>query len=569
MSFSNTLQKIFKSSGQGPEVNDSILSKDITIQNWSSTHNYPIGSLVKSNGGGASPKLYFAKQSSGPSESVGVQDPALDTGNTYWSVVTVDDNEVLHKHGNKEYIFSSKDFHKSVNCFDGVTLFRNSTSSSVDVDSQFSKGGHPNNKTFWNTSWVLADQDWVTFSAGEGSMKHRILEQRSGVDQNGVTFQQLMAYNNTADASDYCLLVVYNDHGTCWAEAPSTLDTRTKGTDILTRDWIPKDTRIVHTTGNETIDGTKTFNSTIEGNARGLMVTDFGSNYEMTASDFVGPRLGIFSVASFKADTNSVPTYNDGDFQLIKFYGGSSSYSQFICSSPRRNMLYFGHFWNGTWSGWNEILTSCQHLKLGMSTIFRDTDEGALFLCGGKSIDSSSYIDLRGQSNSTNSGLFSINAKKGTTVRALVGTYNGNLTWNGQTIQTTSDARLKTPLDSIPNEILDAWDDVNWGQFKFLDAVSEKGDSARNHLGLISQQVQSAFSKHGLDACDYGFICHDEWEDEYYEDTETNEKKLLKKAGELWMIRYTEALCMEAAYNRREVKRLKERLSRLEERLAS
>ncbi len=150
-----------------------------------------------------------------------------------------------------------------------------------------------------------------------------------------------------------------------------------------------------------------------------------------------------------------------------------------------------------------------------------------------------------------------------------MGTYNGNLTWNGQTIQTSSDARLKTSLSSVPDGVLDAWSGVDWGQFKFLAAIEEKGDSARQHVGLIAQQVLAAFNAQGMDACDYGIACHDVWDDEYYEDTVTGEKTLISEAGETWMIRYTEALCMEAAYQRRENARLKKRIAGLEERLAA
>ena len=48
-----------------------------------------------------------------------------------------------------------------------------------------------------------------------------------------------------------------------YATAPSTSSSRTNGRDVVTRDWIPKDARIVHTTGNETISGNKTFNDRV------------------------------------------------------------------------------------------------------------------------------------------------------------------------------------------------------------------------------------------------------------------------------------------------------------------
>jgi hypothetical protein len=75
-------------------------------------------------------------------------------------------------------------------------------------------------------------------------------------------------------------------------------------------------------------------------------------------------------------------------------------------------------------------------------------------------------------------------------------------------------------------------------RFKFKDAVSEKGESARWHFGVIAQEVIQAFSDHGLDAYRYGIVCFDEWEDEFDIDGE-----LAIAAGDRYGIRYDELLC--------------------------
>lgn len=168
----------------------------------------------------------------------------------------------------------------------------------------------------------------------------------------------------------------------------------------------------------------------------------------------------------------------------------------------------------------------------------------------------------------------------------LVGNPSGTLSWNGQTVQTTSDERLKTPLSEVPDAVLDAWEEVNWGQFQYLDAVAKKGESARLHLGLIAQHVMSVFGKHGLDACDYGILCHEERpavdeeetvvDAEAYVDEEgvehpavTHVETRHEDAVDLWMVRYAEAQAMEACCVRRENARLKKRVAGLEERLAA
>jgi len=47
--------------------------------------------------------------------------------------------------------------------------------------------------------------------------------------------------------------------------------------------------------------------------------------------------------------------------------------------------------------------------------------------------------------------------------------------------------------------------------FKFNDSVAAKGDGARIHVGVIAQEVQSAFEAQGLDASRYGLFCSDTW----------------------------------------------------------
>ena len=153
----------------------------------------------------------------------------------------------------------------------------------------------------------------------------------------------------------------------------------------------------------------------------------------------------------------------------------------------------------------------------------------------------------------------------------------------------TSDVRTKTSLSPASDVLLDAWGAVPIHTFQFTDAVEKKGtDFARLHVGVVAQDVQTAFAKQSLDAAQYGLFCHDEWEDEYEDvevvdqeeelDTEGNvvkqrvthiEKRLITPAGDHYGIRYEEALCLEAAYQRRRAQRLEESVSALETRIAA
>jgi len=48
-------------------------------------------------------------------------------------------------------------------------------------------------------------------------------------------------------------------------------------------------------------------------------------------------------------------------------------------------------------------------------------------------------------------------------------------------------------------------------KFRWQSAVSEKGDNARIHFGIIAQDLQAAFTAEGLDAGDYGMFISTTW----------------------------------------------------------
>lgn len=143
-----------------------------------------------------------------------------------------------------------------------------------------------------------------------------------------------------------------------------------------------------------------------------------------------------------------------------------------------------------------------------------------------------------------------------------------------------SDERLKQDIEGVSDALLDAWAGVAWKTYRFRDAVAQKGEAARSHVGVIAQDVDAAFEAAGLDASEYGFFCHDAWEDQY-EETQVKEadavldengrvieperwrteRTIAVPAGDRFAMRYEEALCLEAAYLRREIARIKAHLS--------
>lgn len=153
----------------------------------------------------------------------------------------------------------------------------------------------------------------------------------------------------------------------------------------------------------------------------------------------------------------------------------------------------------------------------------------------------------------------------------------------------TSDERVKQQAQPVTAAVLRAWGRVGYVQYKFNDAVAQKGDGARWHFGLIAQRVKEAFEAEGLDPFGYGILCYDEWpdefedvmgmrtvqaglEDETIEEREehclTGEKRLLTAAGNRYGIRYEEALALECAYARHNEDALRLEIADLRDKLS-
>lgn len=109
----------------------------------------------------------------------------------------------------------------------------------------------------------------------------------------------------------------------------------------------------------------------------------------------------------------------------------------------------------------------------------------------------------------------------------------------------TSDEREKqqiTALDDAERRVAVAIKGLV-KKYKFNDAVATKGPDARIHVGVIAQEVVTAFAAEGLDATRYALLCFDTWEAEPEElDEEGNVITPGREAGERYGIRYEELL---------------------------
>lgn len=77
----------------------------------------------------------------------------------------------------------------------------------------------------------------------------------------------------------------------------------------------------------------------------------------------------------------------------------------------------------------------------------------------------------------------------------------------------TSDEREKQDIRDLNEKELAVARRLKPRAWRWRDAVAEKGDAARIHVGWIAQEVIAAFTAEGLDAFAYGVCCHDTWEE--------------------------------------------------------
>jgi hypothetical protein len=87
----------------------------------------------------------------------------------------------------------------------------------------------------------------------------------------------------------------------------------------------------------------------------------------------------------------------------------------------------------------------------------------------------------------------------------------------------TSDAREKTVVVTLTDDEIEAAKQLGneIGIFQWLASVEEKGSDARRHVGMTVQRAIEIMTSCNLNPMAYGFICYDEWLDEFVEHAAT------------------------------------------------
>jgi hypothetical protein len=240
-----------------------------------------------------------------------------------------------------------------------------------------------------------------------------------------------------------------------------------------------------------------------------LPATD--NNINLGASGFTWKTLYLTGAMYWNGVTVTPPSggttflRNDGSWQTVYQSGGA-------LGTPASGNFSSGSF---TWPTFNQSTTGN---ALTATTASSATTAGGLT----GTLSTSSYT----LSSSNNLMAFSVSGGNGffingsgaavapgadnvmslgtsgfrwTTVYATTGTINTSDANQKQQIADLSEAE-KAVARSIKSLIK---------TFKFNDAVAAKGSAARKHVGVIAQDVQTAFAAQGLNAEEYGIFCSD------------------------------------------------------------
>ena len=215
----------------------------------------------------------------------------------------------------------------------------------------------------------------------------------------------------------------------------------------------------------------------------------------------------------------------------------------------------------------------------------RTVNDSVLNLCGGTAWYNGAQLQLFGK-DWADPGTFAIYAVLDANTRSsLIGRPDGTLLWNGASVVTSSDYRLKDEISEIPDEILDAWKNLEPKQYKLKSDLENDKDNAQVHYGWIAQDVESIIKGGRKTEVKSGLWLHETWEEQeevsheetYTEEVETKsgEKQTITKTrkvidtpykakGDSYGLRYTECLVVECKYLRRCIARLTSRIEQLE-----
>ena len=223
----------------------------------------------------------------------------------------------------------------------------------------------------------------------------------------------------------------------------------------------------------------------------------------------------------------------------ITLAGDSNDYHQIAMSvtGGSYGRMFMRGYNNGAGGAWREIIT--QPVGAFSGTTNAVTFSGSVILNDGEILygdgGSDSYMQWLNSTSTwgwvgNGSQLFSMSTSKIKAYRNLEPDTDNNralgsgsarwaVVYSATATINTSDAREKTEVVGLTPDELQASKLLGKeiGTYKWLSAVEAKGDGARKHIGMTVQRAIEIMESCNLSPFEYGFICYDEWEDEFIE----------------------------------------------------
>ena len=149
-----------------------------------------------------------------------------------------------------------------------------------------------------------------------------------------------------------------------------------------------------------------------------------------------------------------------------------------------------------------------------------------------------------------------------------------DVVYAGSSSINTSDQNEKQDIEALTDTEMKVAKRISalFKKFKFKNSVSKKDSDARTHIGVIAQEVESAFTAEGLDASKYAFWCKNTWwEKEITFDSIKSYKDIKKEETDGYTkrvrhgIRYAELLSFLSAYNEQRFASIEARIKKLED----
>ena len=279
-------------------------------------------------------------------------------------------------------------------------------------------------------------------------------------------------------------------------------------------------------------------------NAVTTQFTDTGSNNVRLSTRSFESLFSTAGPSSFTLQDRSGPANN----KSASWYNGAGILKLYHLNDNGSIKQIGGRFSPDTITLGGDLNAESLRLNVGSYAnhiTINGANSGISPSVGAEGTDTNINLELRVKGNgsvfSTNSLLPSID----NTHNLGGGSYRWSAVFAGTGTINTSDGREKqdiASLDAAEKRVAVTLKGLV-KKFRFKDAVNIKGEAARIHIGVITQDVIAAFTSEGLDPYRYGIVCYDEWNEiNEIKDESGKIVKAYRPAGNRYGIRYEELL---------------------------